>query len=62
MALHKFNKTTGFLALLGLLTSLLFTATAQAESRWYDQAAVDQGATLFKQNCASCHGMMHSSA
>jgi len=57
MALHKFNKTTGFLALLGLLTSLLFTATAQAESRWYDQAAVDQGATLFKQNCASCHGM-----
>jgi len=57
MESQKFNKTTGFLVPLGFLTSLLFTANAQAESRWYDQAAVDQGASLFKQNCASCHGV-----
>ena len=49
MALQKLNKTTGFLVRLGLLASLLFTATAQAENRWYDQATVDQGATLFEQ-------------
>lgn len=56
MESQKFNKTTGVLIQLGLLASLLFTATAQAESRWYDQATVDQGTTLFEQNCASCHG------
>lgn len=57
MALQKLNKTSGLLVRLGLLISLLFTATAQAESRWYDQATVDRGATLFEQNCASCHGI-----
>jgi thiol:disulfide interchange protein DsbC len=50
-------KSTGFLVQFGLLASLLFTVTAQAESRWYDQATVEQGATLFEQNCASCHGI-----
>jgi mono/diheme cytochrome c family protein len=40
----------------GLLAGLLLAAPAQAESRWYDQADIDKGATLFKQNCASCHG------
>jgi len=29
----------------------------QAESRWYDEPAVDRGSVLFKQNCASCHGV-----
>jgi thiol:disulfide interchange protein DsbC len=49
-------KTTGILVQLGLLASLFFASTVEAESRWYDQATVDQGATLFEQNCASCHG------
>jgi len=56
MEAQKLKITTGYPARLGLLISLLFTATVQAESRWYDQATVDQGATLYSQNCASCHG------
>lgn len=28
-----------------------------AESRWYNQADVDKGSSLFKQNCSSCHGV-----
>ena len=57
MESQKLKMTTGYSARLGLLISLLFAATVQAESRWYDQATVDQGATLFSQNCASCHGI-----
>jgi cytochrome c len=34
----------------------LLAAPVQAESCWYDQADIDRGATLYKQNCASCHG------
>jgi len=56
MESQKLKITTGYPARLGLLISLLFAATVQAESRWYDQATVDQGAALFSQNCASCHG------
>ena len=41
----------------GMLLGLLLATTAQAESRWYDQADIDKGATLFKQNCAACHGL-----
>ena len=40
----------------GLLIWFLLAVPVQAESRWYDQSSVDQGASLFKQNCASCHG------
>jgi thiol:disulfide interchange protein DsbC len=40
----------------GLLTWFLLAIPVQAESRWYDQTSVNQGASLFKQNCASCHG------
>ena len=42
----------------GLLIGLLLAAPAQAQAelRWYDQAGIDKGATLYKQNCASCHG------
>jgi len=57
MESQKLKMTTVYSARLGLLISLLFTATVQAESRWYDQATVDQGATLYSQNCASCHGI-----
>ena len=41
---------------LGLLSWLMLTAPVHAGSRWYDQSSIDQGASLFKQNCASCHG------
>ena len=57
MESQKLKITTGYPARLGLLISLLFAATVQAESRWYDQATVDQGAKLYSQNCASCHGI-----
>lgn len=30
---------------------------SRADSRWYDQSAVDRGSSLFKQNCSSCHGV-----
>lgn len=40
-----------------LITLVALPTIASAESRWYDQAAVDQGSNLFKQNCASCHGL-----
>jgi mono/diheme cytochrome c family protein/protein-disulfide isomerase len=39
-----------------LLAGLLLAAPVQAQDRWYDQADIDKGATLYKQNCASCHG------
>ena len=42
-----------FLALLAIFT--LSTATA-AEQRWFSDAQVEQGAKLFQQNCAACHG------
>jgi len=38
------------------IATLLLPTILQAESRWYDQSAVDKGNVLFKQNCASCHG------
>ncbi len=38
------------------IATLLLPSILQAESRWYDQSAVDKGSALFKQNCASCHG------
>jgi thiol:disulfide interchange protein DsbC len=38
------------------ITTLLLPTILQAESRWYDQSALDKGSALFKQNCASCHG------
>jgi protein-disulfide isomerase/mono/diheme cytochrome c family protein len=40
----------------GLLICFSLALPVQAGSRWYDQSSVDQGASLFKQNCASCHG------
>jgi thiol:disulfide interchange protein DsbC len=40
----------------GLLVGFLLAAPAQAERRWYDQADIEKGATIFKQNCALCHG------
>jgi len=40
-----------------LSTGLLaLPSISGAESRWYDQSAVDNGRSLFQQNCASCHG------
>jgi thiol:disulfide interchange protein DsbC len=57
MQTQELKKVTGLLVRFGLLASLFFASTVQAESRWYDQATVDQGATLFEQNCASCHGI-----
>ena len=53
----ELKKATGFLIQLGMLISLVFASTVEAESRWYDQATIAQGATLFEQNCASCHGI-----
>ena len=39
------------------ISILMLPSILNAESRWYDQAAVDKGSVLFKQNCASCHGV-----
>jgi protein-disulfide isomerase/mono/diheme cytochrome c family protein len=40
-----------------LLVSLIgLPSISTAESRWYNQADVDKGSSLFKQNCSSCHG------
>lgn len=30
--------------------------TVQAESRWYDDAILERGSSIFLENCASCHG------
>ncbi|HUV20435.1 MAG TPA: thioredoxin fold domain-containing protein [Gammaproteobacteria bacterium] len=49
-------KTSRYLGRFVLLTGLLLAAPVQAQNRWYDQADIDKGATLYKQNCASCHG------
>jgi thiol:disulfide interchange protein DsbC len=57
MQVQELKKTAGFLVRCGLLAGLFLASTVQAESRWYDPATVDQGATLFEQNCASCHGL-----
>ena len=40
-----------------LLATLMLPSILQAESRWYDQSAMDKGSVLFKQNCAACHGV-----
>lgn len=45
------------LYLLTFVTLFFLPVLSSAESRWYDQSAVDRGAGLFKQNCASCHGV-----
>ena len=39
-----------------LISFLTLPPVLQAESRWYDESAVDKGSVLFKQYCASCHG------
>ncbi len=43
-----------------LVSSLLLIACTPAvddeSSRWYSQAQVEQGAVIFQQNCAVCHG------
>jgi mono/diheme cytochrome c family protein len=35
---------------------LALPSLSAAGSRWYSQANVDKGSTLFQQNCSSCHG------
>ncbi len=43
-----------------LFGGIIFLSTfsdSRAESRWYDQALVEKGKSLFLQNCASCHGL-----
>ena len=40
-----------------LIVLIALPAISAAESRWYDQATVDSGGELFKQNCVSCHGL-----
>jgi len=42
--------------ILSILFAFSFSVAGAAENRWYSEAQVAQGATLFKQNCASCHG------
>ena len=39
------------------IAALMLPSIAVAESRWYDQSAVDSGSILYTQNCASCHGL-----
>ena len=40
-----------------LLVALLSGCSGGAvEGRWYTQAQVERGATVFDDNCASCHG------
>lgn len=41
---------------LTLMTSLGLSQFIHAETRWYDPGDIEIGASLFKQNCASCHG------
>lgn len=50
----QFRRLTGNLAL--LLVVPIFYASAQAEGRWYDDATLEKGVTIFAENCASCHG------
>ena len=40
-----------------LITPLILPPVLLAESRWYDESAVNRGSVLFKLNCASCHGI-----
>ena len=47
-------KTLYRLVFIGLLA---LPSLSAAESRWYSQADVDKGSTLFQQNCSSCHGV-----
>jgi len=49
-------KISRYLSRIVLLVGLLLAAQVQAQNRWYDQADIDKGATLYKQNCAACHG------
>lgn len=35
---------------------LVLTNSAVAEKRWFSDAQIDKGETIFQQNCASCHG------
>ncbi|MCK5667286.1 MAG: hypothetical protein KAI17_27555, partial [Thiotrichaceae bacterium] len=36
--------------------SVIFSMTmVPAQSRWYDQATLNKGSTVFQINCASCH-------
>ena len=37
------------------IISLTFSIVQGAQARWYDDATVQRGNTLFQQNCASCH-------
>jgi len=34
----------------------MLMSLSQAERRWYSQEMVNSGASVFQQNCASCHG------
>lgn len=41
---------------LGFVIFFQMTPGSQVEGRWYTQDALDKGARLFQQHCASCHG------
>ena len=56
MSNHKTYTSTKVKIGFGLLTWFMLAVPVLAESRWYDQSNVNRGASLFKQNCASCHG------
>ena len=42
--------------LVAALSSYTYLAKKNSPDRWYSQAQVDQGATLFLDHCSACHG------
>lgn len=42
--------------LVAALSSYTYLAKQNSPDRWYSQAQVEQGATLYLDYCAACHG------
>ena len=38
------------------LVLLIVSSASNADSRWYSEIQVEQGAKLFTENCMTCHG------
>ena len=56
MSKQKTNTSAKIFIRLGLLILFVLAMPVQASPRWYMQSNVDNGALIFQQNCASCHG------
>ena len=46
--------------LVAALSSYTYLAKQNSPDRWYSQAQVEQGATLYLDHCAACHGVFPS--